>query len=117
MKNFRLSTIFVLILFCAILLAWLVDHQKLVKQIPVPKTQLVIVYQMSTNAKTIAAEIESLYGDASIVLDPADSKKVIVVASREDHDRIEALVKYHELAKKITKEIIEAQTAQNLLSE
>ena len=107
--RFSLAALMVVLTVFAILLAWLADHCRLVKQIPAQPQKLLKVYQLSfASAELATQQLSELFPSYGFACD-LNSNDVIVNASKIDHDRIQMIIQY--IDRKDT-EFIETETSE-----
>jgi len=92
--RFTIASLLVLLTLAAILLAWMLDHQRLKSQIHENLNETTGVYRLSnTSAAAAIKEIAPLFTSEKISCEP-QSNSVIVCASPAETAKIELMLRY-----------------------
>ena len=92
--RFTIASLLVLLTLAAVLLAWMLDHQRLKSQIHENLNETTGVYRLSnTSAAEAIKEIAPLFTSEKISCEP-QSNSVIVCASPAETAKIELMLRY-----------------------
>ena len=109
----QLSSLLLIVVIFAVLLAWLADHRSLQSQIKPPEKKVSVVYQLqNASAHRVARKLSTLYPDQRfVVLHPYKShprKSVIAACNESVQEQIAIIIRHFDRS---NTDMIELETA------